>query len=117
VAPAVSEAPVAKPPDPAAATPPAAPPTAAAVPAAPPAVDAKVESAMAALSRLMDMTKPPEPDALAEAPERSGTSLTVEDLVRDAVRPLLRQWLDANLPPLVERMVREAVDKIAKRAG
>ena len=73
---------------------------------------------MAALSRLMDLSKPAPPDALAEEmPERSDSSLTVEDLVRDAVRPLLRQWLDANLPPLVERLVREAVDKIAKRAG
>jgi hypothetical protein len=43
--------------------------------------------------------------------------LTVEQLVRDAVQPLLRQWLDANLPPLVERAVREAVEKIAKRPG
>jgi uncharacterized protein len=95
----------------------AAPPTTA--PAAPPLpVDVKVESAMAALSRLMDLSKPAPPDALAEdLPEPSESGLTVEQLVRDAVRPLLKQWLDTNLPPLVERLVREAVDKIAKRAG
>ena len=73
---------------------------------------------MAALSRLMDLSKPAPPDALAEdLPERSESALTVEQLVRDAVRPLLKQWLDTNLPPLVERLVREAVDKIAKRPG
>lgn len=95
-----------------------APPLAVAAQPEPPPVDAKVETAMAALSRLMDLTRPPEPDALAEEPpERSGSALTVEELVRDAVRPLLRQWLDTNLPPLVERLVREAVDKLAKRAG
>jgi len=93
---------------------------AAAVPVQPevPPVDAKVETAMAALSRLMDLTRPPAPDVLAvEPPERSESSLTVEELVRDTVRPLLRQWLDTNLPPLVERLVREAIDRLAKRAG
>src|SRR5262245_1373119 len=116
--PAAVETPAAKAPvAPAPSVPPAPAMTAPATPSPPP-VDTKVESAMAALSRLMDLSKPAPPDALAEEmPERSDSSLTVEDLVRDAVRPLLRQWLDANLPPLVERLVREAVDKIAKRAG
>src|ERR1700692_2262961 len=31
---------------------------------------------------------------------------TIEDLVREEIRPLLKQWLDVNLPPLVERLVR-----------
>lgn len=127
--PAASEAPVvvSPPPDRPAAPPaeqPAIPapaivaqPAPAAQPEVPPA-DAKVESAMAALSRMMDLTQAPAPDALAEdPPERSGSSLTVDELVREAVRPLLRQWLDTNLPPLVERLVREAVDRVAKRAG
>jgi cell pole-organizing protein PopZ len=79
--------------------------------------DAKVETAMAALSRLMDVAKAPGPETSAAEPDRLHSSLTVEELVRDALKPLLRQWLDANLPPLVERAVREAVDKLAKRAG
>lgn len=82
-----------------------------------PATDTKIESAMAALSRLMDIAKTPGPEASAAEPERLHSSPTVEELVRDAVRPMLRQWLDANLPPLVERAVKEAVDKLAKRAG
>jgi len=82
-----------------------------------PASDTKIESAMAALSRLMDIAKTPGPEAAAAEPERLHSSLTVEELVRDAVRPMLRQWLDANLPPLVERAVKEAVDKLAKRSG
>jgi len=91
-------------------------PVPAATPPAP-ASDTKVESAMAALSRLMDIAKTPGPEVAAAEPERLHSSLTVEELVRDAVRPMLRQWLDANLPPLVERAVKEAVDKLAKRAG
>ncbi len=82
-----------------------------------PASDTKIESAMAALSRLMDIAKTPGPEASAAEPERLQSSLTVEELVRDAIRPMLRQWLDANLPPLVEQAVKEAVDKLAKRAG
>jgi cell pole-organizing protein PopZ len=82
-----------------------------------PASDTKVESAMAALSRLMDIAKTPSLEASAAEPERRHSSLTVEELVRDALRPMLRQWLDANLPPLVERAVKEAVDKLAKRVG
>ena len=84
---------------------------------APPEPDTKIESAMAALSRLMDIAKTPGSEAAAGEPERLHSSLTVEELVRDAVRPMLRQWLDANLPTLVERAVKEAVDKLAKRAG
>ncbi len=63
------------------------------------------------------LAKTPGPEASAAEPERRHSSLTVEELVRDAVRPMLRQWLDANLPPLVERAVKEAVDKLAKPAG
>jgi uncharacterized protein len=117
----VVEVPVAAPtpPQPAVA-PPVSPAPAASAPVtqSPSPVDTKVESAMAALSRLMDLSKPAPSAALVEdAPERSESALTVEQLVRDAVRPLLKQWLDTNLPPLVERLVREAVDKLAKRAG
>jgi uncharacterized protein len=117
---ATAEAPVVTPPPPLEQPKAPAPAVTTASPTTAPAppVDAKVESAMAALSRLMDLSKPAPSDARAEdLPERSDSSLTVEDLVRDAVRPLLKQWLDTNLPPLVERMVREAVDKLAKRAG
>ena len=31
---------------------------------------------------------------------------TLEDLVREEIRPMLKEWLDINLPPLVERLVR-----------
>jgi cell pole-organizing protein PopZ len=44
-----------------------------------------------------------------------GQSKTVEDLVREAVEPMLKQWLDANLSKIVERMVREAIDRVVRR--
>ena len=38
---------------------------------------------------------------------------TIEDLVREELRPLLKAWLDANLPPLVERLVQREIAKLA----
>lgn len=41
---------------------------------------------------------------------------TLEDVVRAELRPLLKQWLDTNLPPLVERLVRAEIERVAGRA-
>ncbi|MGP1396621.1 MAG: DUF2497 domain-containing protein [Inquilinaceae bacterium] len=43
-------------------------------------------------------------------------SLTLEDIVREELRPLLRDWLEQNLPPLVERIVEREVEKIGRNA-
>ena len=45
-----------------------------------------------------------------------GQGLLVETLVRQAVEPMLRDWLDANLQTIVERLVRREVERIARRA-
>ncbi|HTI79495.1 MAG TPA: DUF2497 domain-containing protein [Acetobacteraceae bacterium] len=41
---------------------------------------------------------------------------TIEDLVRDEIRPLLKEWLDIHLPPLVERLVRTEIERVVGRA-
>jgi cell pole-organizing protein PopZ len=41
---------------------------------------------------------------------------TIEDMVREEVRPLLKDWLDSNLPPLVERLVRAEIERLVGRA-
>jgi uncharacterized protein len=41
---------------------------------------------------------------------------TLEDVVRAELRPLLKEWLDANLPPLVERLVRTEIERVVGRA-
>lgn len=43
-------------------------------------------------------------------------AITLEELVRDLVSPMLRQWLDDNLPKLVERLVQEEIRRIARDA-
>jgi hypothetical protein len=42
---------------------------------------------------------------------------TLEDIVRDMLRPLLQTWLDENLPRLVERLVREEIARVVGEAG
>lgn len=46
---------------------------------------------------------------------RNGPSL--EDLVREEIRPILKDWLDANLPPLVERLVRMEIERLVARSA
>ena len=41
---------------------------------------------------------------------------SLDDIVKELLRPMLREWLDANLPPLVERLVERELQKIARRA-
>lgn len=40
---------------------------------------------------------------------------SIEDLTRDLLRGMLKQWLDDNLPSLVERLVREEIERVARR--
>ena len=41
---------------------------------------------------------------------------TLEELTKELLRPILKEWLDTNLPDMVERIVREEVERIADRA-
>jgi cell pole-organizing protein PopZ len=41
---------------------------------------------------------------------------TIEDLVREELRPVLKEWLDNHLPPLVERLVRAEIERVVNRA-
>lgn len=39
---------------------------------------------------------------------------SMEDMAREMLKPMLREWLDDNLPTLVERMVREEIERVAR---
>ena len=41
---------------------------------------------------------------------------TLEDIVRELMRPMLKQWLDDNLPSIVEEKVQAEVERIARRS-
>jgi cell pole-organizing protein PopZ len=39
---------------------------------------------------------------------------SVEDMAQEMLRPMLHEWLDDNLPTLVERLVREEIERVAR---
>lgn len=43
-----------------------------------------------------------------------GSGNTLEDLVRELLRPMLKEWLDANLPEIAERMVANEIARLAR---
>lgn len=54
------------------------------------------------------------------APQHVGTPAassgrTVEELAAELMRPMLKQWIDAHLHDLVERMVAEEVRRVTRR--
>ena len=61
-------------------------------------------SSLDALSSLL--VKPAEPEAADN---------TLEGLVREMLRPMMKEWLDANLPRLVEGMVAKEIARITGR--
>jgi len=44
----------------------------------------------------------------------SQNARTLDDLVREMLRPMLKTWLDDNLPGLVERLVRAEIERVAR---
>jgi cell pole-organizing protein PopZ len=44
----------------------------------------------------------------------SQNARTLEDLVREMLRPMLKSWLDDNLPGMVERMVRAEIERASR---
>ena len=62
-----------------------------------------------ALSRMVEKPETPEP-----APAVQG-SQTIDALVREMLKPMLSDWLDANLPQIVEAMVAKEISRITGR--
>lgn len=49
-----------------------------------------------------------------EAAQASRPSPTVEDLMKEMLRPMLKAWLDDNLPDLVERLVQAEIRRVTR---
>jgi cell pole-organizing protein PopZ len=102
--------------------PPAAPHSAAPMPPAPPAPPATPapsallapETAAAASSSVGSLLRTLASERQHVAVRAGGP--TIEDLVREEIRPLLKTWLDANLPTMVERLVRAEIERVVGRA-
>ena len=113
--------------------PPPPPPPAAARPAAPewqPRAEPPPRSQPMASEAANSLISPSAANASAQAlaklarvgaadPREAGGGLgelTVEKLLRNLLTPLLKDWLDQNLPAVVERVVEQEVKKLARRA-
>jgi len=48
-------------------------------------------------------------------PLYDGEAKTLEAVVQAMLRPMLKQWLDANLPQIVEAKVQEEIERVARR--
>jgi cell pole-organizing protein PopZ len=68
-------------------------------------------ASIAALSQLSTLNERLEDDIEIGAGHK-----TLESLVRSMLKPLLRDWLDAHLPGLVERLVREEIARMVREA-
>lgn len=75
--------------------------------------EASADAARQSLEALTAAIAPAVAAAAAPAPAAAGR--TMEDVVIDALRPMLKEWLDSNLPPLVEAMVAKEITRITGR--
>ena len=73
------------------------------------------ETAAASTASLAAITKAAMANRAADAVAIGG-GRTLEELVRESLAPELKAWLDENLPELVERIVREEIRKMVRRA-
>ncbi|MFC3030261.1 MULTISPECIES: DUF2497 domain-containing protein [Roseomonadaceae] len=95
----------------------AVPPMAEVPPAAPaPSLDSLIAPAVAAATTatLASLLRSVAQERNAPV-HRGGPS--IEDVVREELRPLLKAWLDQHLPPLVERLVRVEIERVIGRAA
>lgn len=74
--------------------------------------DAVRDSLRENLAALAMLAEPGAPPQIVRSGETS-----LEGLVRDMLRPMLAEWLDRNLPPMVERLVKAEIARIAGKRG
>ncbi len=72
--------------------------------------DGKARSLRHSFSALQTLSEP----GVAPQIVRSGET-SLEGLTRDLLRPMLKDWLDNNLPPIVEAMVEREITRITKK--
>ncbi len=46
----------------------------------------------------------------------AGATVTLEDIVKELLQPILRGWVDHHMPAIADRLVREELEKIARAA-
>lgn len=77
-----------------------------------PASEASIAASVAALTKIASIGQ------AVRQPELplGDVGRTLEEMVRELLRPHMKEWLDANLPRLVERMVRDEITRLVREA-
>ena len=75
---------------------------------------ARRSAAAGALAGLAAASRRPEPELRGSVGLGNG-AMTLEEIVRAEMRPILKAWLDENLPPLVERLVQREIKRITRQ--
>lgn len=57
----------------------------------------------------------PKPAAPDPGPSVGPSGRNLEDIVKELLRPMLKEWLDKNLPPMVERFVEREIVRLTRR--
>ncbi len=78
-----------------------------------PAVAATASSSLAALASTVQMEKMAA-SSTSMTPMGNGMR-TMEDMVTELMKPMLKEWLDQNLPGVVDRMVQKEIERITKK--
>jgi uncharacterized protein len=71
--------------------------------------------ASSAFERLSQAVQESVPPPVAQDPGPSVGGRNLEDIVKEMLRPMLKEWLDKNLPPLVERYVEREIVRLTRR--
>jgi uncharacterized protein len=93
-------------------------PTPAATPEMPIVPETKPEAALELVSPVAAAASRHALESLATIvakPNAPSAGLTIDDLARELLRPMLKEWLDENLPGIVENVVAKEVARISGR--
>lgn len=74
------------------------------------------EAAGTATATLAELARAVERSPTAPAESSGEGQRSVEALVAEILRPMLGEWLDKNLPPIIERLVQKEIRHLARRA-
>jgi cell pole-organizing protein PopZ len=74
------------------------------------------ETSTTATAALTELARAANARDYGDGKPKSDADRILEQLVREALRPQLKAWLDENLPGLVEKVVRQEIRRISQRA-
>ena len=72
-------------------------------------VDAETEAASSAAFAAIVETAAERESSLGSAGK------TIESAAKEVMRPMIKEWLDANLPQVVERLVQREIERLSRR--